>query len=175
MRQLFVFISCFIIWLLLTFPLEYTHGKLTAVKIDELIAGLCVAVIVSFVLREPEKEMRVSLLFSPSTWFWMLVYIFVLAYYIIKANIDVAYRVIHPALPISPGIVRIKTKLKSDMARMFLCNSITLTPGTLTVNLLEDGTIYVHWINVKTLDDKEASKEIIGRFEFFISKIFKEG
>ena len=59
-----------------------------------------------------------------------IVYIVVLFKEIVIANIDVAYRVIHPNMPIKPGIVLIKTGLKQDIAKMILANSITLTPGT---------------------------------------------
>jgi len=97
----------------------------------------------------------------------------VLAYYIIKANFDVAYRVLHPAMPIHPGIVKVKTSLTSLAAITVLSNSITLTPGTLTVNALENGVLYVHWINVKSTDIDEATKQIVSHFEWFLKRIFE--
>ena len=79
---------------------------------------------------------------------------------------------LHPDLPINPGIVKILTGLSSDMGKSFLANSITLTPGTLTVDI--DGEyLYVHWINVTTQDIEEASKIISGRFEKIIRRIFE--
>ena len=90
-----------------------------------------------------------------------------------KANLDVVYRALHPQMPIHPGIVKIKTNLKSDSAITALANSITLTPGTLTVDVTEDGYLYIHWINVKSTDVEEASKLIAGKFEFFIERIFE--
>ena len=63
-----------------------------------------------------------------------------------KANIDVAYRVITGK--INPGIVKIAPGLKSDLAVTLLANSITLTPGTLSVDIDQDKNLYVHWINV---------------------------
>ena len=56
----------------------------------------------------------------------------------IKANIDVAYRVLHPARPIKPGIVRIRTSLKNPVGKLALANSITLTPGTMTMQIVKD-------------------------------------
>ena len=53
-----------------------------------------------------------------------------------------------------------------------LANSITLTPGTLTVHAMEDGRLYVHWINVKTTKVDEATAMIVSRFEWFIKRIF---
>ena len=84
-----------------------------------------------------------------------------------------AYRVLHPAMPIKPGIVKIKTRLQQPAARTALCNSITLTPGTLTVDLHDDGTMLVHWIYVRSQDAEEAAAQILGRFEWFIEKIFE--
>jgi len=74
-------------------------------------------------------------------------------------------------LNLKPGIVKIKTGLKSEVARVFLANSITMTPGTLTVEINDD-TLYIHWIEIKTDDPEEMAKVIKGPFEFFLAKIF---
>ena len=95
-----------------------------------------------------------------------------LSFWIVLANFDVLYRVVHPNLPIRPGIVKVKTSLKSDEAKTFLANSITLTPGTLTVDI--DGQdFYVHWININTEDPARRSAEICGRFEPLLRRIFE--
>jgi len=102
---------------------------------------------------------------------FLLVYLIVLFWEIIKANFDVAYRVIHPKMPIKPGIVVIKTCLKSDIAKMILANSITLTPGTFTLDVIGD-KLLIHWINVKTEDIDEATNMIGHRFEKYLRVIF---
>jgi multicomponent Na+:H+ antiporter subunit E len=89
------------------------------------------------------------------------------------ANLDVAYRALHPKMPINPGIVKIKTNLKTDSAITALANSITLTPGTMTVDVTDDGYLYIHWINVKSEDIEEATRIISQNFEWFIKKIFE--
>jgi multicomponent Na+:H+ antiporter subunit E len=92
----------------------------------------------------------------------------------IKANIDVAYRVVHPDLPIKPGIVKIKTNLKSDVALTFLANSITLTPGTMCVDIdKEKGILYIHWIYVRDDRLEEATSLIAGKFEKILKRIFE--
>jgi len=101
---------------------------------------------------------------------WLL-YIPVFFWAMIKANFDVAYRVIHPRMPINPGVVMINTDLKSDSGKLALANSITLTPGTLTMDV-EGDKLLIHWINVKTSDTKEATKIIGNRFERFLKVIF---
>ena len=79
-------------------------------------------------------------------------------------------------MPIKPGIVKIKTILRTDSAITALANSITLTPGTLTVDLVrseEDCFLYIHWINIKSDDIEQATKFIAKRFEWFLKKIFE--
>ena len=105
--------------------------------------------------------------------FWLLVYLPVFFYYLIKANFDVVYRAIHPAMPINPGIVKIKTDLKTQSGLTALANSITLTPGTMTVDLTDNGILYVHWINVKSTETEEATSFIAQRFEWFLKRIFE--
>jgi multicomponent Na+:H+ antiporter subunit E len=74
-------------------------------------------------------------------------------------------------LPIKPGIVVIKTELKNDLAKMILANSITLTPGTFTLDINND-KLLIHWINVKTDNTDEATKLIGERFEKYLKIIF---
>ena len=76
-------------------------------------------------------------------------------------------------MPINPGIVKVKTRLKTESGITALANSITLTPGTLTVDVTDDGFLYVHWINVKAEDVEEATELIARKFEFFLEKIFE--
>ena len=105
-------------------------------------------------------------------YYWALKYLPVLFFYMVKANFDVLYRVLHPEMPINPGIVTVKTGLKDPMARAILCNSITLTPGTLSVDIIED-KIYVHWINVTESSTDNRSQKIAGRFEELLVRIFE--
>ncbi len=76
-------------------------------------------------------------------------------------------------MPIRPGIVKIRTALATAPAITLLANSITLTPGTLTVNALEDGTLYVHWICVRDESVEEATERIARRLEWFVKRIME--
>jgi len=162
MRRLVYFVLGFVIWMALTWSLD------SQVVIAGLIAAAIVAVLFSEVLP---KEYRVFI--SPTRIFWLLIYLPVFFCYIIKANLDVVYRALHPAMPIKPGIVKIKTNLKTEAGITALANSITLTPGTLTVDLTDDGFLYIHWINVKADDVEQATELIAKRFEWFLTKIFE--
>ncbi len=69
-------------------------------------------------------------------WLW-------LAGEVIKANLDVARRILSPSLPISPSVVLVKASQRTDLGRVTYGNSITLTPGTITIDL-EGDTLEVH-------------------------------
>ena len=167
MRRVIYFVLAFVIWILLAWP--FVDG---GIDLQVVIAGLIASGIVAVLFHEIlPKEHHVFI--SPVRVFWFLVYIPVFFYYVIKANLDVVYRALHPKMPINPGIVKIKTNLKTDSAITALANSITLTPGTLTVDLTDDGYLYVHWINVKSDDVEEATVQIASKFEWFLEKIFE--
>lgn len=162
MRRLIYFVLGFLVWLLLTWSFNA----------QIVIAGVIASAIVAMLFHEIlPKEHHVFI--SPVRLFWFLVYIPVFFYYVMMANLDVVYRALHPKMPINPGIVKIKTQLKTDSGITALANSITLTPGTLTVDLTEDGFLYVHWINVKSSDTEEATKMIAQKFEWYLKKIFE--
>jgi len=98
-------------------------------------------------------------------------YFFVFVFELVKANLDVALRVVRPSLPIRPGIVEVKTTLKSPLGRLVLANSITLTPGTLTVEIHGD-SLFIHWIDVRSPDIEAATQEIVRTFEQYLEVIY---
>ncbi len=161
MRYIIYFIFGFCLWLLLTL----------SVNLDHLIAGVIVVFLGTvlfggYFTDKPVKFLQLHRLL------WFIIYIPVFIWYMVKANIDVAYRVLHPERPIKPGIVKIKTKLKTNIAKVFLANSITLTPGTMTCEI--DGDyLYIHWIWVRSTDVDTASKIIATNFEKFLRRIFE--
>ncbi len=156
----YLFFILLIIWLALTSSFHW----------QELSAGLLVSLVLSIVLNRSYQELGLPPL-SIKRMAFSLIYIVVLFKEIIRANVDVAYRVIHPKMPIKPGIVVIKTALRQDIAKMILANSITLTPGTFTLDILGD-TLLIHWINVQSEETEEATKIIGERFEKYLKVIF---
>jgi len=163
-------IMCFVVYLV------FTTGSGTDLWIwswDEIIIGLILSVIVGLISHKILVKKNLRML-NPVRWFTFLYYLFVPFFWgMAKANFDVAYRVITGK--INPGIVRISPKLKTDLGVTMLANSITLTPGTLTVDIDEENNdLYIHWINVK----KEAIKKkpvdckyICGSFPKWIRRI----
>ncbi len=158
---IYLFVILMLIWLALTLSFES----------QELFTGIVVSLVLSFALVKSFQKIGFPGI-TPKKIAYLLIYIIVLFKEIIMANLDVAYRVIHPKMPIKPGIVIIKTELKQDLAKMILANSITLTPGTFTLDIQED-KLLIHWINLKTDNEEEATKKIGKRFEKYLSVIFK--
>ncbi len=74
---------------------------------------------------------------------------------IIKANIDVAKRILNPKLPIAPRMVRVTGTQKTDLCRVIFANSITLTPGTVSLDLDEE-KIVVHALTKEAADDVQS-------------------
>ena len=150
----------FFFWMLLSASFDLLH----------LLTGAVLALLLSLLFCRScnvfgDLKITISSLLNT------IAYLFVFLIELIKSNLDVARRVVSPSLPIKPGIVKVKTNLTSPMARMILANSITLTPGTLTVNI-EGQYLYIHWIEVTTIDAQEASKKIVMKFEKYLEKIY---
>jgi len=161
MKWFMCLLAVFVVWVLLFWslaPAVLGAGVLFAI----IIATLLVAAL-------PKELGKIA---SPKRWMFLLIYLPYFFYYCVKANLDVAIRVIHPDVPIRPGIIKVRTTLKSDMAKTFLANSITLTPGTLTIDIDGDD-FYVHWINIHTDDAAKRTSEICGRFEPLLRRIFE--
>lgn len=166
----YLFAATFGVWVLVTASLEWQELVLGAVV--ALIAVLAVGDIASFF--GGIRGVPALLLGVP-------VYTVRFIWRLILANIDVARRVLSPRVPVQPGIVAVKTKIRSDIGRLLLANSITLTPGTLTLDSVAVGNtsngaapsgesvLYVHWIDTPKEGDVDA--EIAGTFESGLERI----
>jgi len=159
-RYLYTVIVLFMIWLFLTASLDP----------QELGFGLLLSLIVAAFTYEIFTTNGLANL-HPKKIAYMVAYIPYFLWAMIMANLDVAYRVLHPKRPINPGIVECRTVLKNDVGKLALANSITLTPGTITLDV--DGDKYfIHWIDVKDDSVEGASKNITEPFEKFLKVIF---
>lgn len=161
MKVLATAVLSYLVWLVVTWTFDA----------GSLAVGALVSVVVAGSFRRVEME-EVRILLLPQRLFWALVYVPVLFFYIVRSNLDVAYRVIHPRLPIRPGITRARTTLRSVPGRALLANSVTLTPGTMSVDLVED-VLYVHRIYVPEEDPDGATERELEPFERLIRRIFE--
>ena len=154
---LFIFLMLF--WFLLTGPDK-----------QELIFGAAVVLLIT-ILMVGFADLFNDVRLNPKAIIFSIIYLFVFLWELIKSNLDVAFRVLHPQLPINPGIVKVKTRLKSRIGRIMLANSITLTPGTLTVETKGDD-FYIHWIDVTSDDINGATEKIVSKFEHYLEVIY---
>ena len=161
MKRLFLFILSYLTWTILT----WGGGR------EEFIAGAIVSALVVFLFGDI-YSVDYRRLFGIRRLLYLLYFVPLFVYECIKANIDVAWRVLDPRLPIKPGIVRVKTSLKRDVSLTMLANCITLTPGTMTMDV-KDGYMYIHWINVRAKDAKKATEIISKKFEEVIGEVFE--
>ncbi len=174
MRRITLFLVSLVLWYLVSWPYDF---RTRTMDWQPLIIGVVLAAaasllfsrIFTFPAVSPRRPARPR---SIARWLWVPVYLAVFFWAMLKANLDVLYRVAHPALPIRPGIVKVKTVLTSESGRTVLANSITLTPGTMTVDMTDDGYLYIHWINVEATDVEEATRKIVSDFERILSKMF---
>ena len=70
---------------------------------------------------------------------------------IVVANVDVARRILNPKMPIEPALIQVKVTQQGDLGRVIYANSITLTPGTVSVDL-EGDTITVHALTTEAAE-----------------------
>ncbi len=157
----YTWLFLFLLWMAFT----------TSLDINEIIVGLFISFVISLLTYKFFTNTGFRLL-SPIKLFYIVKYVFVFIIELIKSNIDVARIVINPKLPINPGIVEVDSKLTSDFAKMILANSITLTPGTLTVDII-DNRFFIHWLYVKGTDTETTYNEIAKTFEDILIKIYE--
>jgi multicomponent Na+:H+ antiporter subunit E len=153
MRFLITAIVAYLLYLLLTIG----SGTLLLWNEAELIIGAIFALVVAALVKNRYLKKSLRML-NPIRWIIWVIYLFPFFFAMAQANVDVAYRVITGR--INPGIVKISPRLKNDMSLTILANSITLTPGTLSVDVdQESNDLYVHWINVKPDVLKEMPRD----------------
>ena len=161
MKNLLVsFIVLMIAWVLLNWTLDPVN----------IAIGVGLSLFIGVVFCS-KCELFADINLTPKAFAYTFMYLFVFIIELIKANIDVTRRVLSPSLPINPGIVKVKTKLKSKMARLILADSITLTPGTFTLQVEED-TFYIHWINVEHDNVEQATEDLVRKFEKYLEVLY---
>lgn len=168
-------IVCYIFWLAIT-------GQLTALITVEgiswqvLAAGAVVSILTALFSARFFIHTKAFHFLNPARFFAGVYYcLFAFPWELLKANVDVALRALSPKKKINPGIVKIKTDLESEYALASLANSITLTPGTITLDVVEENGenyYYIHWIDVASEDINEASSAIAGTLEKWVRRIW---
>ena len=157
MRYLYTFLIMFGFWILLSGKFDLFHLVLG------VISSALVALLSSDILmRDAGKNDRLAVAFR------FISYVPWLLYQIVLSTLHVTFLALHPRMVerIDPTIVTFKTKLKSNIARVALANSITLTPGTITIRVV-DGVFYVHAIS------RKAAAGLPGEMEDRLARVFE--
>jgi|SRR6056297_2014447 len=160
-RFILTFLFLMLFWLILSFNFQF----------PSILVGIILSLFISLLsynlFIQGNEGIHSKMI---GTVWYLFIYVFVLLYEMFLASLDVVYRV--ATMNINPEIVMIKTDIKSDLGILLLANSITLTPGTITVDT-EGEYIYVHWLYARTTNFGHASELIKGRFEQWLERIFR--
>lgn len=166
--KILLFLLWFFVWLFLTWPPEL-KDIITAALVSLFVSYMTVDLLLEPAGKAPAK--RSSVIGNAVRVAWLLYFAVLFIWECLKANIDVAYRVIHPRLPIRPGTVKVSVGLKSDIGLTFLASSVTLTPGTTSVDVdKEGGYLYVHVLYVK---EDHGKLRVVTKFENILKRIFE--
>ena len=147
------FLTLFFFWVLLSGHLDAFHifsGVICSLLVSYFSRGFLFG---SISFRSLLKKGTAFIKFLP----WLL-------FQIAKANIDVAYRTLHPKMPIHPTLFRKKTTLQTQAGLVLLANSITLTPGTVTIDV-QAGEIVIHAITEQASQDFEEMQNRVIQIE----------
>ncbi|MEF8831938.1 MAG: Na+/H+ antiporter subunit E [Candidatus Thermoplasmatota archaeon] len=167
-KMLITYITILIFWIIVSGNLSWQN----------ILVGGFVAIIISTLMYENlTDDLRIEGNVGKKILYLIFIqipeYVFIMVFQLVESNVKVAKHALF--LDLNPGIVKINSDLNSDTGTTLLANSITLTPGTLTVDVdkkLDKTHLYVHWIDVKTLNTKESGDKIKGDVERWLKKIF---
>ena len=159
MRYIYTFLIMMGFWVLLSGKFDLFHltlGVLSSALVSYLSADI--------LMHDTGKKDRLAIAFR------FLAYIPWLLYQIVLSTIHVSFLALHPRMldNIDPTIVTFKSRLQSNVARVALANSITLTPGTITIRV-EGDIFYVHAIS------RKAAADLPGEMEDRLARVFERG
>jgi multicomponent Na+:H+ antiporter subunit E len=159
--------GCVWLWIVLMFIWLAANSSLAP---ESIVAGASISAVLAYALAHKLNAWW-DIRFSPARLYHFVTYSGVFAVELVRANVNMMRYVFAPRIDINPGIVEIKTKLKTPVGRLALANSIALTPGSLVIDIQGD-SMFIHWLDVKTTDPEEATRLIAGPFEYHLEKVF---
>ena len=137
---------------------------------DTLLIGALVSLIIALLYRDG-LSFFTEFRWTPEAIIAGVAYYAYFFRQLVKSNLRLAAIVVDPDLPIEPGILKIRTGLESRMGRLMLANTISLTPGTLTVEM-EGEWLYVHCVTLGETDTEGATREIASGFERYLEVMY---
>ena len=138
---------------------------------EEFVIGLLVGLPVAFAARRFYQPMD-GFARTATAPLYAGLYLLTFLWELLTANFDVAYRVLAPSMPMDPAVIEVPLRVETDLAITTIANSITLTPGTLTMDYDRNAnSLYVHSIDAS---DRESVVAPIRRWEDYALRIFDE-
>lgn len=144
-----MFLLLYILWILFTYSLEW----------QELVCGFAVSLIVMYMIGNYTEFKVVDTFFDPFKMAGFFVYLIVFLLIEIRSHLSVAWSVVTGR--INPAIVKVVPEFESEFGRAFFANSITLTPGTVSVSIGKN--LYVHCLDYRRGDKIGSSFIKYGR------------
>ena len=171
-------VLCFLFWLLITGVIRRLFDGIDTGELEILIAGCAVSILAALFSARFLIHEKALYLLHPRRFFSLLLYVLIIfPWELIKANVDMACRALFkPVKNLKPGIVKIPSALTNEYGLSMLANSITLTPGTITLDIVEEGGknwYYIHWINATEQEAEKAGRAIKGTMEKWIRRIWE--
>ncbi|OQB71972.1 MAG: Na(+)/H(+) antiporter subunit E1 [candidate division TA06 bacterium ADurb.Bin131] len=167
MRKIILALFSLIVWVLLVWP--FTPWGF---DYQSFLVGIIVSIFVGILFGDVFTESPHKF-FEPKRYMWFICFVFVFFWEFLHASFDFAYRVLHPELPINPGIIKVKTNLKKEFAIGILANCIGFAPGAVTVEVSEDNYLYIHMAFIRHIGAEEPGAYVIRRFERILKRIFE--
>ncbi|WP_415382704.1 Na+/H+ antiporter subunit E [Halosimplex sp. TS25] len=149
----------------------FVRGVTPDALAGEFLIGLAIGMPIAFAFRRfylPELPLGERLRGLP----YVGIYLAHFLWELLTANVDVAYRVLAPSMPIEPDVIELPLRVETDLAITTIANSITLTPGTLSMDYDDErNTLYVHAIDGR---DHASIVDPIRTWEGYALRIFDE-
>ena len=159
-RILITWVSLFLVWIVFTW-------KWTGPSVAVGAAGSLLIALISFKVFIPSHQAALGFILPNPL--YLVLYLLYLPVALYRSSTLVLLTLLKGTE--SPRIVHFRTHLRSDIARTALALSITLTPGTICLDLNDDH-LTVHWLTCDTTHSKEAGKKITGKMEQLLGRMF---
>ncbi|HOX07829.1 MAG TPA: Na+/H+ antiporter subunit E [Planctomycetota bacterium] len=173
MSRLVQFLLCFAAWVLLAWPFQAGPDgwRPAPGALQELVAGALAAGLAAALFGGPFPRSTGGRR-NPLRYLWFGIYLPALAAACAAGALDAAYRLLHLRLPVAPGIVRVRTSLRSETARSILAHTISLIPGTLVVDAVGPD-LYIHSASAGSDGEAGRPEDALGGFEWLLKRIFE--
>jgi multicomponent Na+:H+ antiporter subunit E len=155
------------LWIVLFVVWMAANGTLA---IPVALLGLVITFTLAYAFTASSEAWQ-QIRWTPAGFYHFLAYTGTFLVELVKANWAMMKIVYAPRIDIRPGIVRVRTRLKSPIGRLALANTIALTPGSLVIDVNDD-VLYIHWLDVQSTDTEVASAAMAGPFEKHLEQVF---